>query len=125
MLDALWVVLGIAIAGPMAYLLAGRRSHRQLAQMQASAAASQQQAGDLSRQLESEKTQTQTLRDTISQLQGELAMARSQFESARQNIAEQRKLLEDAQHQLRQAFATASSEALARNNEVFLQLARE
>src|SRR5437016_7112095 len=49
----------------------------------------------------------------------------AQLAAAQQNIAEQRRLLEDAQQQLKQAFATVSADALAKNNEAFLALAKE
>lgn len=45
--------------------------------------------------------------------------------AAQENVAEQRQLLERAHEQLRQSFASVSAEALARNNEAFLSLARE
>jgi DNA recombination protein RmuC len=45
--------------------------------------------------------------------------------AAQQNVAEQRKLLDQAQLQLRHTFATVSADALAKNNEAFLALARE
>src|SRR5581483_1439159 len=48
-----------------------------------------------------------------------------QLRSAQQNLTEQRQLLEDAQAKLRDAFASVSAEALARNNEAFLHLAKE
>ena len=45
--------------------------------------------------------------------------------AAQQNVTEQRTLLDHAQSQLRQAFASVSADALAKNNEAFLALARE
>ena len=48
-----------------------------------------------------------------------------ELRGAQQNIAEQRELLRDAQAKLRDAFANISAEALAKNNEAFLTLARE
>ena len=49
----------------------------------------------------------------------------AQLQSAQANLAEQKKLLDDAQAQLTQAFASVSSEALAKNTEAFLHLAKE
>ena len=56
-----------------------------------------------------------------------VAKARSQaeLESARQQLAEQRKLLDDAQGRLSDTFKALSSEALRSNNQSFLELARE
>jgi len=45
--------------------------------------------------------------------------------AAQENVAEQRQLLDRAHEQLRQSFASVSAEALAKNNEAFLSLARE
>jgi DNA recombination protein RmuC len=45
--------------------------------------------------------------------------------AAQENVAEQRQLLERAHEQLAQSFATVSAEALAKNNEAFLQLAKQ
>ena len=49
----------------------------------------------------------------------------SSLAAAQQNLAEQRQLLDQAQGELRQAFASVSAEALAKNNEAFLALAKE
>src|SRR5688572_10394888 len=45
--------------------------------------------------------------------------------ATQENVAEQRHLLDRAHEQLRQSFASVSAEALAKNNEAFLSLARE
>jgi DNA recombination protein RmuC len=45
--------------------------------------------------------------------------------AAQENVAEQRQLLDRAHEQLSQSFASVSAEALAKNNEAFLSLARE
>ncbi len=85
----------------------------------------EQRLADLTQQLSAEKVQTQSLRDALAQSERELATAQTQFAAGQQNLLEQRQLLEQAQEQLRQAFASASAEVLARNNETFLQLAKE
>src|SRR5205814_626559 len=48
-----------------------------------------------------------------------------QLSAAEQNLAAQRRLLDEAHGQLKQAFASVSAEALAKNNEAFLALAKE
>jgi DNA recombination protein RmuC len=53
------------------------------------------------------------------------AAVRARLAAAQENLLEQRALLEDAHTQLRQAFASVSAEALAKNNEAFLHLAKE
>jgi DNA recombination protein RmuC len=112
------LILGIAGGILIGINLGSRRQKIDLA-------VSQQRQSDLTQQLDVEKTQTQSLRENLAESDRNLASLRAQFTSAQQNLLEQRKLLEDAQHQLRQAFASASAEALTRNNETFLQLARE
>jgi DNA recombination protein RmuC len=113
-LAATALVLGFAIGS----LLVGRKSKIALA-------VAEQRLADLAPQLESEKAQTQALRDSLGQSEQNLAALRVQFSAAQQNLLEQKSLLQMAQEQLRHAFASASAEALARNNEAFLQLAKE
>ena len=49
----------------------------------------------------------------------------AQLRAAEEKCEEQRQLLADAQEKLRDAFSSLSAEALAKNNEAFLQLAKE
>ena len=114
-------LLGIAglILGGVIGALAGSRK------LKVGAALAEQRAADLAAQLAAEKLQTQSLRDSLAESERNLAAARTQFTAAEQNLLEQRGLIGHAQEQLRLAFASASAEALAKNNEAFLQLARE
>jgi DNA recombination protein RmuC len=111
------LLAGIAI-GLLLGLWASRRSRL-------AAALSEQRQSDLTQQLSAEKSQTQSLRDSLADSERNLAAARTQFAATQQNLLEQRQLLTHAQEQLRHAFASASAEALSRNNETFLQLAKE
>ena len=88
-------------------------------------AVAEQRLADLGQQLVAEKAQVQSLRDSLAQAEQSVAAQRAQLASAEQNLLDQRNLLQSAQEQLRQAFASASAEALSRNNETFLQLAKE
>ncbi|MGD0464161.1 MAG: DNA recombination protein RmuC [Tepidisphaeraceae bacterium] len=108
------LVIGIAIGALLGISLASRRWQ-----------VAEQRLADLAQQIAAEKAQTQGLRDTLAQSERDLATAKTQFAAGQQNLLEQRQLLEQAQEQLRQAFASASAEVLARNNETFLQLAKE
>ena len=112
------LVIGIAVGVPLALSLASRRS-------QVALALAEQRLSDLTQQLSAEKSQTQSLRDALAQSERDLAAARTQFAAAQQNLLEQRDLLGQAQVQLHHAFASTSAEVLARNNETFLQLAKE
>jgi len=88
-------------------------------------AVAQQRIVDFTQQLDAEKAQTVALRDSLAQSERNLAAAHAEVAAAERNLTEQRQLIADAQEQLRIAFSSASAEALARNNETFLQLARE
>src|SRR3954449_11424975 len=49
----------------------------------------------------------------------------AQLQTTEEKCIEQKKLLDEAQDRLRDAFSALSAEALAKNNEAFLQLAKE
>jgi DNA recombination protein RmuC len=119
------LAIGAAGGAGMGWLLTARKAQKLQADLQTSAALANQRQSDLTQQLAGEKSQTQSLRDSLCESQRDLAAARTQFAAAQCNLLEQRKLLEDAQQQLRQAFASASAEVMSRNNETFLQLAKE
>jgi DNA recombination protein RmuC len=108
------LLLGIVIGA----LAASRKSKVALA-------VAQQRLADLAQQLAGEQIQTQSLRDSLADSERNLAAARTQFAAAERNLVDQRELISHAQEQLRLAFSSASAEALARNNEAFLQLAKE
>lgn len=119
------LIIGVAGGACVGWLLAHRKAQALIANLQTSAALANQRQTDFAQQLTDERTQTQSLRDALSESERSLAAARAHFAAAERNILEQRKLLEDAQQQLRDAFASASAEAMSRNNETFLQLAKE
>jgi DNA recombination protein RmuC len=121
----LYVLAGIAVGGLAAFFLCDRRARAEQDRLRTAAALADQRATDLAQQLRAEKSLTAQLRESAAQSELQLASTRAQFQAAQQNLHDQRKLLDDAQLQLREAFASASGEALARNNEAFLQLARE
>jgi len=114
-------VLGIAglLVGIVIGALAGSRKSK------VALAVAQQRLADLAQQLAGGQIQTQSLRDSLADSERNLAAARTQFAAAERNLVEQRELISHAQEQLRLAFSSASAEALARNNEAFLQLAKE
>ena len=117
MMYALAIITG-AIGLIVGFLLAERRLRSALA------AADQRSAG-LSQQLNQQTLELSDVRQNCSEAEKNSAAMGAQLQSARQNILEQRKLLDDANEQLRQSFAVVSAEALAKNNEAFLHLAKE
>jgi DNA recombination protein RmuC len=127
----LWIIgissfiIGAAFAAAVVYLLIERRTRAQQAQLVTAAAVAEQRCGDLARQLEAERAAVEAIRAQLSDARTQQATLSAQLDAAKQNLAEQRALLEDAHAQLKQAFASVSAEALAKNNEAFLQLAKE
>jgi DNA recombination protein RmuC len=125
MLTGVVCLISAIIGGLAGWLIVDRRLRSALAALRTDVAVAGQRCSDLSAQLDGEKSQTQSLRESLARAQGELAAAGAQFQAAQQNLLEQRRLLDEAQGQLRHAFASVSADALAKNNEAFLQLARE
>jgi DNA recombination protein RmuC len=111
-----------ALAG---YLLAERRSRAAASQSQTSLALAQQRQQDVSAQLAAEQAAAAELGVRLSTSEKTTATVTAQLASSQENLAQQRALLDQARQQLRDAFASLSAEALAKNNHAFLQLARE
>src|SRR5688572_3229624 len=124
-MEYLFGVLGIVIGGVIGYLVAERRCRTYYGAAEAAAATAEQRCSDLSARLDTEARQTESLRQLVSQAQTDAATLAAQLQAAQDNIAEQKKLLDDAHARLSQAFASVSAEALARNNEAFLALAQQ
>jgi DNA recombination protein RmuC len=111
-------IAGLLVGGLVAALAVSRK-------LKVGLAVAEQRAADLDQHLAAEKIQIQSLRDSLAQTDRDLTTARTQLAAADKNLLEQRELISHAQEQLRLAFSAASAEALAKNNEAFLQLARE
>jgi DNA recombination protein RmuC len=127
-MDVLTITLCLictAAGAAMAWLLAERRCRGRDAQVASALAAAEQRCSDLSQRLSESSNQTETLRQKLSDGDKAAAALSERLAAAQQNLAEQRKMLDDAHAQLRQSFAAVSAEALAKNNEAFLQLAKE
>jgi DNA recombination protein RmuC len=121
LLPILTLILGLAIGICIAYLYLLRRTTT----LHTAAELAQQRAADLTTQLESERQTSATLRTDLSASQQRTATLSADLRSTQQNLLDQKKLLEDAHAKLRDAFASVSAEALAKNNEAFLALAKE
>ncbi len=125
MLEVVVAIVSLAAGGAVGYLLAERRCSGRQAAAEAACAAAEQRCSDFSTRLERETKQTESLRQLVSVAERDAATLAAQLRSAQDNIAEQKKLLDDAHDRLRAAFASVSQEALAKNNEAFLTLAKE
>ncbi len=119
-----WIIIGSVVGAVLAWLFAERRARAGLTHLHSTVATSVEKAAGLSGQLESVVSENNQLRQQLSQSDMKTASLAANLESAKANLIEQRKLLDDAQGQLRHAFASVSAEALAKNNEAFLQLAK-
>src|SRR3954463_2908083 len=119
------LILGLAAGVVVGYLICERRARQGVESLRATFAAAEQRCSDLTHRLENEAAQTEALRQQLSAADRSAAALGAQLAAAQENIADQRKLLDDAHAQLRDAFANVSAEALAKNNEAFLHLAKE
>src|SRR5262249_4914140 len=84
-----------------------------------------QQATDLADRLAQERSSAEQIRAELTSAQRQEAALEANLKSAEQNFLEQRRLLEDVQAKLREAFTSLSADALQKNNEAFLSLAKE
>ncbi len=107
-------IVGLFAGAVIAYLIAERRGRTAIIELRTAIAGAEKQAAEML-----------DLRNRLSEAERSAAALSAQLESTKQNLLDQRRLLEDAQTQLRVAFASVSAEALAKNNEAFLELARQ
>jgi DNA recombination protein RmuC len=122
-----WILgtLGLVVGAVVAYLVAERRCRGQDNALRTAAACAEQKALDFSDQLAQQTSIAQQLRQELATAQTQHAAIEAKLKACEENFAEQRKLLDDAQQKLRDAFASVSADALQRNNEAFLNLAKE
>ncbi len=119
------ILTGAAAGGAGVFLwLKGKyRAEAEAARTQLALA--EQRAAEMASQVAAGANQIDALRQQVSQSEISLAAMGARLEAAQQNILEQRNLLDESQQQLKDSFARVSAEALAKNNEAFLSLARE
>src|SRR6476620_6845529 len=119
------LILGLGIGAAVGFLFCDRKSRDAGNGLRAAIAGADQRCADLTVRLEQESARTEQLRQQVSAADKSAATLSAQLQAAQQNLDEQRKLLDDANATLKEAFASVSAEALAKNNEAFLQLAKE
>lgn len=122
---AIGIIIGLAVGGLLGFFFSDRRVRSHHATLAANLAAAETRAGGLSLQIDKETQVSDALRSQLSTVQHSAATLGAQLAASQQNLLEQRKLLDDAHAKLNQAFASVSAEALAKNSEAFLQLAKE
>ncbi|WP_414040666.1 DNA recombination protein RmuC [Acidithiobacillus sp. M4-SHS-6] len=84
-----------------------------------------QQIPSLHAALHSAQAETGQLRQTLGSLQGQLAELQERLEQERLRSTEKLTVLEEARQRLADTFQSLSADALRRNNQSFLELARE
>lgn len=80
---------------------------------------------DLKQELSTSQQEVESLRSAAARAREQSSALAAQLEASQQSLIEQRKELEQLQTRAREAFAAVSAEALAKNNEAFLDLARQ
>lgn len=123
--------LGLGLGLLLGWLIAGARAARPLAEAAARRSEYETRLEERSERvtaLESERDQARRdsagLREQLGELRTQQARLAAQAEGERAAAAERVALLRDAEKQLREAFASLSAEALRRNNQSFIELAR-
>lgn len=124
-----FVLLGALIGAPIAWAIARLLARADRSTLAERLAAREREASELraardALELRTER-ETVELRRVGSDLRTRLAEVETALEMERESAGEKLRLLEGAREQLGQAFSAASAEALAKNNEAFLHLAKQ
>jgi DNA recombination protein RmuC len=119
------LIVGIGIGAFLGFLWCDRKSRGTTQELSTAIAAAEQRCSDFTVRLQQESERTELLRRQVADSDRSAATLSAQLQAAQQNLHEQRQLLDQANTKLREAFASVSAEALAKNNEAFLQLAKE
>ncbi|HSC26964.1 MAG TPA: DNA recombination protein RmuC [Vicinamibacterales bacterium] len=126
----LWTALA-ALAGLAFWVILRARADRELTLVRtelATAVARREEAvrreGELHAELTGQHSVIARLRDDLAQASRDAARLGAELDGERRAASEKLSLVRDAEARLREAFAALSSEALSRNNQSFLELAR-
>lgn len=132
MLEYLLGCVGLIVGGVLGYLVTDRRCLRRASQEQNATLVAEQRAiaaegriAELQEQLVAQQQVTESARRDLVEADKRTLLNATQLQSAQQRLTEQQRMLDDAQAKLKDAFAAVSQEALAKNNEAFLNLARQ
>lgn len=117
----------VAIAAVVAWVLGRSRGREQaesrIRELEASASGRDSVEAELRRHSADLRIERDSLLDKLTLEQQRRAIAETSAQKARENMEEQRKLLDQARAQLTEAFQSAASEALGKSNQQFLELA--
>jgi DNA recombination protein RmuC len=115
-MTAVWIALGAALGGTLVFLWA----RTQIVVGRANGV----RVGELERAVRERDVRLTDVQRDLGDARVQLSALRTQLEHERASAAEKLALLEDAERQLADRFRALSADALTRNNEVFLELAR-
>ena len=128
-MDVLWLVLGLIVGGGVAagvtVLVVERRSKASLAAAQTELAVATERAAEAQRRAAEGVQTTDSLRQQLSALQQDRASVLAQLNAEKENLQQQRELLNDAKTRLRESFAEVSGEALRNNSKHFFEVAEQ
>ncbi|SHF39050.1 DNA recombination protein RmuC [Desulfofundulus australicus DSM 11792] len=128
MAEVLFALAGLAAGVVAGWLLAGSRVRALSAEVvdaRSRAAAAESISGELRQQVEQLQRELAVLRQQVAQEHQARVRAETSLEEARNNLAEQKKLLAEATARLGDTFKALSAEALKNNNQAFIELARQ
>ncbi|WP_034635631.1 DNA recombination protein RmuC [Desulfofundulus thermocisternus] len=128
MAEVLFALAGLAAGVLAGWLLAGSRVRALSAEVvdaRSRAAAAESISGELRQQVEQLQRELAVLRQQVAQEHQARVRAETSLEEARNNLAEQKKLLAEATARLGDTFKALSAEALKNNNQAFIELARQ
>jgi DNA recombination protein RmuC len=118
-------LVGAAAGAAIGWLLSQARLRGGAVDLEARARAAEARAVELDRQLEERRAEIERHRADLLQAKADVVQARTQLADLQQVFEEKRKLLDEAAARLADAFKALAADALASNNQTFLQLAQE
>lgn len=116
---------GVVVGVVFGWLLSSLRAQRRQTESAASLAASEQTATLLREQLQDQTRQNSSLQSELESRGQELVRHQTQTEELRLRLAEQERVLRDAEVHLKDSFAALSAQALQANAQQFLAEARK
>lgn len=120
-------IVFLAIVGVVAWIAGRSRGREQsdsrIRELEAAASGRDSVEAELRRHSADLRIERDSLLDKLTLEQQRRAIAETSAQKARENLEEQRKMLEQARGQLTDAFQAAASEALGKSSQQFLELA--
>jgi DNA recombination protein RmuC len=128
MLDILFLILGLAVGGVIGWFWASSRtraaSAERIADLQSQVATSASSVEHLRDQMTHIDSQSAELRQTLDTERQLRITSETRLEEATRNVAEQKKLLAEAETKLKESFESLSAKALQSNSEQYLNMAK-